>query len=118
MQLPVYVIIVQLPQVIGKPLVPDSEEPEESGLPGSLAAHQTEHDLKLRPRLEYPCHRPQHEQQEDFIIVIAHLRTEEMAQGIAHPLRPVPLQAVQVITDRVIPVFIGGYLDSPLNPLL
>ena len=39
-----------------------------------------------------------------------------MAQGIAHPLRPVPLQAVQVITDRVILVFIGGDLDSPLNP--
>ena len=94
LQLPVYVIIVQLPQVIGKPLITDSKEPKEGGLPGSLTAHQTEHDLKLCPRLEYPCHCPQHEQQEDFVIVIIYLRTEEMAQGIAHPLRPVPLQAV------------------------
>ncbi len=45
LQLQKYPVIVQLFQVIGKPLVPDRQQTEEAGLASPLAAHQTEHFL-------------------------------------------------------------------------
>ena len=46
-------IIVQLFQVIGKPLVPDCQQAEEAGFSGSLTAHQTEHFLIFGTGPEY-----------------------------------------------------------------
>ena len=45
----VFIVIVQLPQVIGEPLVFDCQQAEEGGLPGSLPAHQTCPGLFKRP---------------------------------------------------------------------
>ena len=53
LQLSVDVIIVQFAQVIGKPFIPCSQQPEKRGFPGSLPTHQTEHDIKFAARPEY-----------------------------------------------------------------
>ena len=45
-------VIVQLPQIIGEPLVPDCQQTEEGGLASPLTSDQTEHDFKLAPRLK------------------------------------------------------------------
>ena len=51
-KLAVHVIIVQLPQIIGEPLVPDCQQTEESGLASPLTAYQAEHDFKFASRLK------------------------------------------------------------------
>ena len=70
LQLAVHVIIVQLPQIIGKPLVLDCQQPEEGGFPGPLTAHQTEHDFKLTAGAKCPVDGSQQEQPQGFIGVI------------------------------------------------
>lgn len=52
MGLAVHIVIVQLPQIIGEPLIPDCQQTEEGGLASPLTADQTEHDFKLAPRLK------------------------------------------------------------------
>ena len=52
LQLAVHIVVVQLPQIIRKPLVPDCQQTEEGGLASTLTAYQTEHDFKLAPRLK------------------------------------------------------------------
>ena len=48
----VHIVIVQLPQIIGEPLVPDCQQTEEGGLASPLTAYQTEHDFKLASGLK------------------------------------------------------------------
>ena len=45
-------VIIQLPQIIGEPLVPDCQQTEEGGLASPLTAYQTEHDFKFAPWLK------------------------------------------------------------------
>jgi len=49
LQLTVHIVIVQLPQIIGEPLVPDCQQTEEGGLASPLTAYQAEHDFNLHP---------------------------------------------------------------------
>ena len=41
LQLAVHIVIIQLPQIIGEPLVPDCQQTEEGGLASPLTAYQT-----------------------------------------------------------------------------
>ena len=66
----VHIVIVQLAEVIGKPLVFHSQQPEKGGFPGSLTAHQTEHDFKFAAGMKCPVDGSQQEQPQGFIGVL------------------------------------------------
>ena len=118
LQLAVHVIIVQLPQIIGKPLVPDCQQPEEGGFASPLTAYQTQHDFKLASGLKCPCNRPQHEQLQGFIGVIVHISSQKVPQTEADALRPVPCKAVQKIPDGVVLILIRHNPDGGFNLFL
>ena len=66
LHLAVNIVIVNPFQVIGKPFVPDRQQPEEGGLSCTLSSDQTKHGFKLASRLEYPADCTQHEQPQTF----------------------------------------------------
>ena len=102
LHLAVNIVIVNPFQVVGKPFVPDRQQPEEGGLSCTLTAHQTEHHLKLAARLEHSADCSQHEQAQTFIGVLAVLCAEIAGEGIADALCAVPFQAVQIVADGVV----------------
>ena len=61
LQLTVHAFIVQLPQIIGEPLVLACQQPEEGGFSRALTTHQTEHDLKFAAGVKRPVNRAQQE---------------------------------------------------------
>ena len=85
---------------------------------GSLTTNQTEHDLKLAPRSEYPPDGSHQEQFQGFISVFVRIGSQKVMQGITDALCAVPLQVVQVIPDRMVAVFIGNNLDGALHLFL
>ena len=107
LQLAVYVVIVDLPQVIGKPFVISCQETEKRGFPRALAAHKAEHKVKLGSRDKGPVDRPHEEEPEDLIRIVVRIRPEEVVQAVPDPLRPVPLLRIQVVLHRVVAVFMG-----------
>ena len=79
---------------------------------------QTEHDLKLAPRSEYPPDGSHQEQFQGFISVFVRIGSQKVMQGVTDALCAVPLQAVQVIPDWMVAVFIGNNLDGALHLFL
>ena len=118
LQFAVHVVIVQPPQVIREPLVLDGQQPEESGLPRALTAHQTEHGLKFASRLEHPLDGSQQENLHGFASVLVLRSTEKMVQDVDYPLCSIPLQAVQVVPDGMVVVFVGNNADGRFDLLL
>ena len=118
LQLAVDVLIVELAQIVGKPLVPDRQKTEKRGFARSLTAHQTEHILKLAPGLKYPPDRAHHKQLQRLMVVVAHVAAEKVVQGVPYPLLPVPCQAVQTVLYGVIAVLIGDDVERFENLLL
>ena len=112
MQFAEHIVIVQPPQVIRKPFILDCQQPEESGLSHTLTSHQTEHSFKLASRLEYSLDGSQQEDLHGFASVLVLRSTEKVVQDMGYPFSPIPLQAVQVIPDGMITVFIGNNADS------
>ena len=112
LQLAVHVVIVQPPQVIREPLVLDRQQPEESGLPRALTAHQTEHGFKFTSRLEHPLDGSQQEYLHSFASVLVLRSTEEVVQDVGYPLCSIPFQTVQVVPDGVVAVFVGNDADG------
>ena len=118
MQLAVHVFIVQLSQIIRKPLVLACQQPEEGGLSRALTAHQTEHNLKFAAGVKCPMNRTQQEQPQRLKSVLVCFRAEKMVQTIADALRAVPCKAVQKVPDRVIAVLMGGKIGGIYDFLL
>ena len=58
---PIYIVIIDLFQIIGEPFIPHSQQAEEAGLARPLTAHQTQHQLKLDTGMEHPADSTQHE---------------------------------------------------------
>ena len=112
LQLAVHIVIVQPPQVIREPFVLDCQQPEESGLSHTLTSHQTEHGLKFASRLEHALDGSQQKDLHGLASVLVLRSTEEVVQDVGDPFRAVPLQAVQVIPDRMITVLVGNDSDS------
>ena len=94
LQLAIHIVIVQLAKVIRKPLVPESQQPEEGRLTRSLTAYQTKHDFKLAAGLKSPRNRPQHKQFQGFIAILADLSSKEVVQGISDAFCPIPFKIV------------------------
>ncbi|OFU42752.1 hypothetical protein HMPREF3071_13040 [Clostridium sp. HMSC19A11] len=94
MEFAVYVVIVQLPQVIGEPLVFDCQQAEEGGLPGSLPAHQTEHDFKLAAGGKCPVDGSQQKQAQGLESILVLTGSQKVTQAGAYPFGSVPCQAV------------------------
>ena len=90
LQLSVHVVIVQPPQVVREPLVLDGQQPEESGLPRALTAHQTEHGFKFTSRLEHALNGSQQENFHSFASVLVLRSTEKMVQNVGYPLCSIP----------------------------
>ena len=99
-------VIIQLFQVIGKPLVPDRQQAEEAGFASALTAYQTEHFLIFGAGPEYPPDSPQQEVFQHFLHIVALVRTQEVMETGADAGRPVPDKAVQHVLDGMVAVFI------------
>lgn len=106
LQLLEYPVIVQLFQVIGKPLVPDRQQAEEAGLPSLLTAHQTEHFLIFGAGAEYSPDRSQQEMFQHFLHIVALVRTQELMKTGADAGRPISDKTVQHVLDGMVTVFI------------
>ena len=106
LQLLEHPVIVQLFQVIGKPLVPDCQQAEESGLPGTLAAYQTKHFLIFGTGTEYPADSAQQEVFQHFFHIVAFISAKKVVQAGTDAGCPVPDKAVQHILNRVIAIFV------------
>ena len=118
LQLAVHVVVVQPPQVIREPFILDCQQPEESRLPSTLPAHQTEHGFKFTSRLEHPLDGSQQEDLYGFASVFVLCSTEKVVQDVSYPLCSIPFQAVQVVPDGVVTVLVGNDADSGFNFLL
>ena len=83
-----------------------------------MPAHQTEHGFKFTSRLEHPFDGSQQEYLHGFASVLVLRSTEEVVQDVGYPLCSIPFQAVQVVPDGVVTVFVGNDADSGFNFLL
>ena len=117
LQLAVHVVIIQSPQVIREPLVLDCQQPEEGGLPRTLASHQTEHRFRFASRLEHALDGSQQKDLHGLASVLVLRSTEEVVQDMGNPFRTVPFQAVQVIPDRMITILVGNNADGGFDLL-
>ena len=118
LQLAVYIFIVQLPQIVGKPLILACQQAKEGGLSRALTAHQTEHDFKFAAGTKCPMDRAKQEQPQRLKGVLICFRSQKMMQTKADALRAIPCEAVQIILDRVIAVLMGGKVGSIYDFLL
>ena len=91
LQLAIYVVIVQPPQVVREPLVLDCQQTEEGRLPHTLTSYQTEHGLKFTSRLEHSLDGSQQKDFHGFASVLVLRSTEEVVQDVGYPFRTVPL---------------------------
>lgn len=112
---PVDVLIIQPPQVIREPVIIDSEEPEKSGLPHTLAADQAEHILEFDARMEHSGDGSHQKHLHALIRQVIHRGTQEMVQHIPDPFLPVPDKAVQIIPDRMILVPVSFMINALLH---
>ena len=106
LQLGKYLVVVQLFQVVGEPLILYSQKAKEGGLSSSLTAHQTEQLLILRTGMEHPADGSQQEVLEHFFHIVALICPQKVMQAGAYPGLAVPLQTIQHILNRVIAVFV------------
>ena len=106
LQLGKHLVIIQLFQIIGEPLILYRQEAKESGLSGSLAAHQTEQLLILGAWMEYPADGSQQKVFEHFFHIVALIRPQKVMQAGAYPGYAVPNQAIQHILNGVIAIFV------------
>ena len=83
-----------------------------------MPAHQTEHGLKLTSRLEHAFDGSQQENFHSFVSVLVLRSTEKMVQDVGYPPCAVPFQAVQVIPDGMVAIFVGNNADSRFDFLL
>ena len=112
LQFPVYIFIIQLLQIVAEPFILHGKQPEERGLSGSLAADQAEHQLKLAARLKYPLRSSKHEYPKTLFVKVGNFSPEEMMKREPDARCSVPDQTVQIITDRVILVFVCDNTDG------
>ena len=117
LQLAIYVVIVQPPQVVREPFVLDRQQSEKAGLPRTLPAYQTKHRFKFASRLEHALNGSQQEDLHSFASVLVLCSTEKMVQNVGYPPRPIPFQAVQVVLDGMIAVLVGNDADSRFDLL-
>ena len=113
-----HVLVTKVAQVVREPVRLHGQAAQEGGLARPLAAHQHQHQLKLAPRLEHPLHRPQHEGAQAALVVVVHLRAEEMVQGVPHPGNTVPAQGAQAVPHGVEGVVRGGDFQRPRQAAL
>ena len=90
LQLAIYVVIIQPPQVVREPFVLDRQQSEKAGLPRTLPAHQTEHGFKFTSRLEHPLDGSQQEYLHSFASVLVLRSTEEVVQDVGYPFCSIP----------------------------
>ena len=83
-----------------------------------MPAHQTEHGFKFASRLEYPLDGSQQEDLHGFASVLVLRSTEKMVQDVGYPLCSIPFQAVQVVPNGMVAVFVGNDADGRFNFLL
>ena len=117
LQFAVHIVIIQPPQVIRKPFILDRQQSKKGGLPRTLPAHQTEHGFKFTSRLEHPFDGSQQEYLHGFASVLVLRSTEKVVQDIGYPLCSIPLQAVQVVPDGVVAIFVGNDADGRFDLL-
>ena len=73
----VYIVIIDLFQIIGEPFIPHSQQSKEAGLARPLTAYQTQHQFKFDTRVEHPADGTQHENFQALGIEQAFLRPQE-----------------------------------------
>ena len=112
LQLAVHVFIVQLPQIVRKPLVLACQQAEKGGLSRALTSYQTEHDLEFAARTKCPMDRAKQEQPQRLKGVLIRFRSEEMMKTIANTLRAIPCEAAQIVPDRMVAVLMSGEIGS------
>ena len=113
-----HVLVAEVAQVVREPVRLHGQGAQEGGLARALAAHQHQHQLKLAPRLEHPFHRSQHEGAQAALVVVVHLRAEEMVQGVPHPGHAIPAQGAQSVPHGVEGVVRGGDFQRPRQAAL
>ena len=113
-----HVLVAEVAQVVREPVRLQGQAAQEGGLARPLAAHQHQHQLKLAPRLKHPPYRPQHEGAQAALVVVVHLRAEEMVQGVPHPGHAVPAQSAQAVPHRVEGIVRGGDFQRPRQTAL
>ena len=106
LQLGKHLVIIQLFQVVGEPLILYSQESKEGGLSSSLAAHQTKQLLIFGTRMEHPADSPQQEVLKHFFYIVALICPQKVMQTGAYPGYAVPHQTVQHILNGMIAVFV------------
>ena len=103
-----YIVILQLFQIICKPLVFYGKKTKERGLACSLTSHKTQHHLKLTSRAKDSVNGTQHKQLHRSTGIFVLLHSKEMVQGIFNTLLSIPHQTFQFFLNWMILVFIGN----------
>ena len=106
LQLGKHLVVIQLFQVIRKPLILYSQEAKEGGLSGSLAAHQTKQLLIFGTWMEHPADGSQQEVFQHFFHIVALICPQKVMQAGAYPVLAIPHQTVQYIQNGVIAIFV------------
>ena len=87
---PIYIVIIDLFQIIGEPFIPHSQQAEEAGLARPLTAHQTQHQFKFDAGVEHPADGTQHENFQALGVELAFFCPQESVQGVWNAELPVP----------------------------
>ena len=104
---PVDVLVVQLANVVRKPVLLHGEKADERGFARALSADQHEHQLEFAAGMEHPVDSAEHEYAQTLLIEVADVCTKKMVQRFPHTGHAVPGEAVQVIPDGMEMVFVG-----------
>ena len=112
LQFPVDVFVIQLFQIVAEPFVPDGKQPEERRFPGALAADEEEHQFEFASGLKRPVDRAKHENPQAFLVEVGNIRTEKMMKSKPDARHSVPDKTGEIVTNRVILVFVRDDTDG------
>ena len=111
----IYLTVVQLFQVIRKPVIIQCKETEECGFPGSLLTYQTEHFICLTTRTVDSAQRFHQEMFHNLIDKIRSISSHIPLQYITDSLLSVPFQLFQILTDWVVCPAVGFYAECLIH---
>ena len=109
---PIYIVIIDLFQIIGEPFIPHSQQAEEAGLARPLTAHQTQHQFKFDAGVEHPADGTQHENFQALGVELAFFCPQESVQGVWNAELPVPAERLKIFLNGMEAVFIGNNADG------
>ena len=101
-------VVVQPADIVAEPFILHRQETKESGFPNALPAHQAQDFFILASGMKNTPDCAQQKMLHQRLGIVILRRAKKVVQAVADARDTVPCEAVQLVTDGMIPVLVGN----------